>query len=75
MGSKREALRGDEMTEQRFIEFQISLSTAEEEINQPSPSTIREPESEGSVGLEPGLYRVIDGELYRLVPGTATAGE
>ena len=50
---------------------QFSLSTAEEEKNyftgqptataQPNPKTI----------LPPGLYRVIDGRLYRVVEGIA----
>ena len=52
-----------------FIQMQISLSTAEDARNYfwgDLPPT-RPPET-GYV-LPPGTYRVIDGMLFRLVPG------
>ena len=49
--------------------FQLSLSTAEDEVNYftapPLPVYIQEP----STALQQGTYRVIDGQLHLVVPG------
>ena len=53
-----------------LIEFQMALSTGEQEAGlfdkTESGEQVRE-EEEG--WLSPGTYRVVDGQLYRLVPG------
>ena len=54
-----------------LIEFQMALSTGEQEevlFNEREPSKGIQGMEEGS--LSPGTYRVVDGELYRLVPGS-----
>ena len=52
-----------------FEELQISFSTAEDEVNyftgNPAPAIKADP----SRLLPAGLYRVIDGQLYRILPG------
>ena len=52
-----------------MTEFQISLSTAEEELNYftgeewlPSPVEVESL-------FPPGLYRVVNGQLYRILEG------
>jgi len=53
-----------------FVEFQISLSTAEEEQNYFSEFSRAVPTVEKpSAVLLPGTYRVIDGSLYQVLPG------
>lgn len=50
-----------------MTEFQLSLSTAEDEANYFSqyPSVFPAPVSE----VPTGIYRVIDGQLFQVVPG------
>lgn len=59
------------MTDIRFISEQFSLSTAEEEsrllVDREREADARRPEP---AKLQPGVYRVIAGELFRLVKGT-----
>ena len=53
-----------------LIEFQMALSTGEQEevlFNELESSKDMQGIEEG--WLSPGTYRVVDGELYRLVPG------
>lgn len=58
-------------TEGSLVDFQLAVSTAEEEKNyffgQPVPSHESDPEA----ALPAGIYRVIDGQLYRVLPGAA----
>ena len=59
------------MTSMDLIEFQMALSTGEQEevlFNKLEPSEDAHETEEG--WLPPGVYRVVDGELYRLVPGS-----
>lgn len=53
-----------------FVEEQFALSTAEEEKNYFTETTqaMGMPVAQPHV-MPSGIYRVIDGELYRLVPG------
>jgi hypothetical protein len=52
-----------------LVEFQISLSTAEEEANYFSEEiSPRDTGGDGQI-LCPGSYRVIDGQLYRIRTG------
>ena len=58
-----------------LIEFQMALSTGEQEeclFNELEPSEDMQGIEEG--WLSPGTYRVVDGELYRLVPGIPPRG-
>lgn len=58
------------MMSMELIEFQMSLSTGEQEkvlFNDLEPSKDLQVIDKG--WLSPGTYRVVDGELYRLVPG------
>lgn len=58
-----------------LIEFQMALSTGEQEkvlFNERDPSKDMQGIEEG--WLSPGTYRVVDGELYRLVPGSPPGG-
>jgi hypothetical protein len=52
-----------------LIVLQISLSTADDEANyftgDPAPSAVPKP----SRFLPAGTYRVMDGQLYRVLPG------
>lgn len=53
-----------------LIEFQMAFSTGEQEagsFDEPESSEHVKKEEEG--GLSPGTYRVVDGQLYQLVPG------
>ena len=53
-----------------LIEFQMALSTGEQEevlFNELESGKDMQGIEEG--WLSPGTYRVVDGELYRLVPG------
>ncbi len=54
-----------------MVDFQLAVSTAEEEENyffgQPIPTHESDPEA----ALPGGVYRVIDGQLYRVLPGAA----
>lgn len=52
-----------------MIEFQFSLSTAEEESNYftGSPETRYEPAPQSC--MPEGVYRVIDGRMFRVAPG------
>lgn len=53
-----------------LIEFQIALSTGEqEETLFGDRDPVREAQGVEEACLSPGTYRVVDGELYRLVPG------
>ena len=58
-----------------LIEFQMALSTGEQEetlFSEREPSKDMRGMEEG--WLSPGTYRVVDGELYRLVPGIPPGG-
>ncbi|MBX3134580.1 MAG: hypothetical protein KF689_14450 [Gemmatimonadaceae bacterium] len=59
------------MTEFRFVVEQFSLSTADEEaslvVDQDWDENVA-PESQAT--LPPGNYRVLAGELFRIVPGS-----
>lgn len=58
-----------------LIEFQMALSTGEQEeilFTEHHPSKKMLGVDEG--WLSPGTYRVVDGELYRLVPGSPPGG-
>jgi len=53
-----------------LIDFQFSLSTAEDERNYFSGITpTPPPEVRLEEAMPPGIYRIIDGEAYRVVPG------
>ena len=55
----------------KLTEFQIFLSTAEDEKNYFYGSdSVRQPASYGADAMPPGNYRVIDGQIYRISPGT-----
>lgn len=57
------------MTDLKLVNFQFSLSTAEEEANLlPAQSPAARTHLPRPT-FEPGLYRVVDGQLYRLIPG------
>ena len=58
-----------------LIQFQMALSTGEQEevlFNRRDPMGDMQEMEEG--WLSPGTYRVVDGELYRLVPGSPPGG-
>jgi hypothetical protein len=61
------------MNEERFIEFQISLSTADVEDSLFTPQIQTESADQPGSELPPGTYRVIDGELFQIVPGASLA--
>lgn len=53
-----------------LIEFQMALSTAEQEAGLFDETESGEQVKEEEEGwLSPGIYRVVDGLLYQLVPG------
>ncbi len=52
-----------------FITEQLSVSTAEEERNYFSEESAPLAQPDTNAILPPGLYRVIDGRLYRVVEG------
>ena len=53
-----------------LVEFQMALSTAEQEAGLFTEIESEEQEKEEEKGwLSSGTYRVVDGQLYRLVPG------
>ena len=53
-----------------LVEFQMALSTAEQEAGLFTEIESEEQEKEEEEGwLSSGTYRVVDGQLYRLVPG------
>lgn len=53
-----------------LIEFQMALSTGEQEAGLFTEIEGGEQIKEEEEGwLSPGIYRVVDGQLYRLVPG------
>lgn len=52
-----------------FVEMQISLSTAEDARNYFCGDQGPVQPTNGDCPLAPGTYRVIDGALFRLVPG------
>jgi hypothetical protein len=54
-----------------LTDFQISLSTAEEEANYFTGGIQRLHEPDPAVVMPAGIYRVIDGQLYRIVPGVS----
>lgn len=55
-----------------FVQFQLSLSTAEEERNYfGGCDQAIEYKFDAPSILPSGQYRVVDGELYRIVPGSA----
>lgn len=54
-----------------MTEFQLFLSTAEDEANYFTGRAEGLPAPASPVA--PGLYRVIDGQLFRVVPGVAPA--
>lgn len=59
------------MSDLVFIDEQFSLSTAEDEKNYFSGTPLQElPEVAPEKILPPGLYRVIDGEVFRIAPGS-----
>lgn len=59
----------------KLIEFQMALSTGEqEEALFSGRDPIREKQGAEESCLSPGTYRVVDGELYRLVPGVPPDG-
>ena len=53
----------------KMIEVQMCLSTAEDEKNYFSGTTSKPPVIDPDEILPPGTYRIIDGELYRILPG------
>lgn len=57
-----------------WTEHQFSVSTAEDEINYFTGQSKGHPISERPV-LPSGIYRVIDGHLYRIVPGVMPANQ
>lgn len=59
----------------QFIAQQLSVSTAEEESNYftGQPPTLIRPDANAI--LPPGVYRVIDGRLYRVVEGVRAVGQ
>lgn len=64
------------MTEQLFVKEQFWLSTTEQEsmiINEyfkVDSDPLTHQNKQHTYTLSDGVYRVIDGELFRLVPGT-----
>ncbi len=62
------------MSTEAFLQIQLSLTTADEERQlglQSLPSlTVFDPRAPE---LPPGEYRVIDGQLFRIVPGVPPA--
>lgn len=56
-----------------FVEMQLSLSTAEEAQDLFSEEVKQISMDESTHGLPAGTYRVVDGVLYRLVPGSPPA--
>lgn len=52
-----------------LVTCQLSLSTADVEADIFSGQEISTPSQPVAPALEPGVYRVVDGELFRLVPG------
>jgi hypothetical protein len=48
---------------------QLSVSTAEEEENYFTEETVVSPQAPSEAVLPPGTYRVIDGQLFRVLPG------
>lgn len=63
------------MMSMELIEFQMALSTGEQEealFDEREPNRDMREMEEG--WLSPGTYRVVDGELYRLVPGVPPGG-
>jgi hypothetical protein len=54
---------------EEYIQMQISLSTAEDARNYFCGDTQPARTTYGGFELPPGLYRVIDGMLFRLAPG------
>lgn len=57
------------MTTQELVEFQISLSTAEEERTLFEGVEALQGHPPEPIPLPAGAYRIIDGHLYRIVPG------
>lgn len=56
--------------ENGFVSFQFSLSTGEDEKNYFGRSDQDPPVRSEDIGkLVPGTYRVLDGELFRIVSG------
>jgi hypothetical protein len=56
-----------------FLSQQLSVSTAQEESNHFTGQPQAVPEPDPNAILPPGLYRVIDGRLYRVVQAVAPA--
>jgi hypothetical protein len=59
-----------------FVQFQIEVSTGEEELNlfwagQPTIAN----EIDSNFIMQPGTYRVVNGEVYRIVGGAAPLSE
>ena len=58
-----------------FVMENFSVTTAEDErnyfTNQPEPNIHPSP----NVVVRPGVYRIIDGELYRINPGSPPIAE
>lgn len=59
------------MNNDEFVCYQISQTTAEEERNYFYQTAPLDPVEDGSAHvMPPGEYRVIDGQIYRIVDGT-----
>lgn len=54
-----------------LVEFQISLSTAEEELNYFTGHEAATFEVYPAPVMPAGTYRMVDGRLYRIVPEAA----
>lgn len=53
-----------------LVQMQLSLSTAEDERNYfTGSSPVSPPEPDPEAILPPGIYRVIDGEIFRVSAG------
>ena len=57
------------MTTPEPIQYQLSVSTGDEESGLNSGVSPFTPTSPSTPILDPGVYRVIDGQLFKLVPG------
>lgn len=59
-----------------LVQFQIEVSTAEEEFNlfgSEQPAITNEIYSNSI--MRPGIYRVVNGEIYRVIGGAAPLSE
>jgi hypothetical protein len=59
-----------------LVQFQIEVSTAEEErslFSEEQPAISQDIHSNSI--MQPGIYRVVNGEIYRIVGGAAPLSE